>query len=117
MNPKHTKRIYISGPMEGKRQHNKGAFKSAEKQLERMGHSPVNPFDLQVDPIHMITANPTRQDFYRKDVRALTYCDGILMLKGWNMSHGAQFERYVAIEMGLTVHYEDEIENGELRRR
>lgn len=117
MDRKRTKRIYISGPMEGKRNLNQKAFDSMEQELLNMGFSPVNPFEITTDPIHMITKNPTRQDFYRKDIRALTYCDSIMMLKGWNMSHGAQLERYVAIEMGLTVHYEEEIENGELRLR
>lgn len=97
---------------------NAEAFFDAGRMLDSMeGYDPINPFHIEVDPDYMITENPTRQDFYRKDIRALTYCDGILMLKGWNMSHGAQLERYVAIEMGLTVHYEDEIEDGQLRLR
>lgn len=109
--------FYISGPMEGKENLNFDAFEKMERILIDQGYGVVNPTKIEVDDDHMITEKPTRQDFYRKDIRALTYCDGIVMLKGWNVSHGAQFERMVALEMGLTIHYEEEVENGRLRFR
>lgn len=111
------RRIYISGPMEGKRNHNVAAFNKMEKKLKDMGYSPSNPVDIEVDSHFMVASNPTRQDFYRKDFRELTYCNAIMMLKGWNTSHGAQLERLIALEMGLTIHYEDEIEDGVIRKR
>ena len=109
--------IYISGPMEGYEKHNIPAFNSMAAFLRSIGYIVVNPVNILVDESFMITNKPNRQDYYRKDFRALTLCTDIMMLKGWNMSHGAQLERLVAIEMGLRVHYEDEIEDGELRER
>lgn len=108
--------IYISGPMEGRNDHNLDAFGSAEVLLESLEYRVVNPFDIGVDKLFQFTTNPTRQDFYRKDIRALTYCHAIFMLKGWNQSHGAQFERYVALELGLEIIYEEQVEDGQIVR-
>lgn len=109
--------FYISGPMEGKDNHNKEEFDKAEKLLKSLAYGTVNPFYLQVDERFIITEQPTRQDYYRKDIRALTYCTDILMLRGWNTSHGAQLERLIAIEMGLNVVYEEQLEDGKLKER
>lgn len=111
------KRIYISGPMEGKPDLNVDAFNSMQIFLESFGYQVVNPVHVDVDPDFLITDIPTRLDYYRKDIRALTYCDGIMMLKGWNVSHGAQLERTIAQEMGLIVIYEDQIEDGAIKFR
>jgi hypothetical protein len=103
------KTIYISGPMEGYENDNFDCFNDMERILESIGYGVVNPVKVYVDKDYQITTTPTRQDYYRKDIRALTYCDEIVMLKGWNLSHGAQFERYVALEMGLRIRYEEEL--------
>lgn len=102
--------IYISGPMEGVENHNESAFERAERMLHAFGYDVVNPHKILCDESYMITKEPTRQDYYRKDIRALTHCTDIMMLNGWSRSHGAQLERQIAYEMGLVVHYEDEIE-------
>lgn len=109
--------FYISGPMEGYENNNYEAFYRMAVELEILGYKYFNPHDIDVDEDFLITKNPTRQDYYRKDIRVLTYCNAIIMLKGWQVSHGALFERQVAIEMGLTVHYEEELENGRLNFR
>jgi len=109
--------IYISGPMEGKPNNNFAAFEEAEEMLKGMGYEVINPAKLAVDSNFIITNTPNRQDYYRKDVRALSYCTDIFMLKDWNLSHGAKFERYVALEIGVKIHYFGEVESGVLRER
>ena len=100
------KKVYLSGPMTGYENHNFSEFDRMTEKLEAFGYEVVNPASLSVD---FNIENPTRQDYYRKDIRALTYCDTILMLEGWERSHGAQFERYVALELGLFIVYEEEL--------
>lgn len=109
--------FYISGPMEGYKDDNKESFDKVEKVIKDAGQKAINPYYYPVDIDYMITKEPTRQDYYRKDIRILTRCTDIIMLRGWNVSHGAQFERYVALELGIKIHYEEEIENGELKER
>lgn len=105
------KRIYISGPMEAKPNMNIEGFAEMERKLFTMQYYvPVNPHNLFVNKSFMKTKEPTRQDYYRKDIEALCNCHEIVMLKDWNISHGAQFERYVAQELGITVRYFDELE-------
>lgn len=105
------KLIYISGPMEAKPNMNIDGFTEMEKILFTMQHYiPVNPHNLPVKKEFQKMENPTRQDYYRKDIESLCNCHEIVMLKDWNISHGAQFERYIAQELGITVRYFDELE-------
>lgn len=103
------KTIYISGPMEGYDNNNTEEFAKTEKFLLNMGYDVINPVNIEVDESFIAGQTPTRQDFYRKDIRALTYCDEIFMMKGWQVSHGAQLERQVAFEIGLKIRYHDEV--------
>lgn len=105
--------IYISGPMEGKPDMNILRFTQMENVLLKMGYNPMNPFDMETDEDYQYTKHPTRQDYYRKDIRVLTYSDEIVMLRGWQMSHGSQLERQVAFEIGLKIRYEEELQKTE----
>jgi hypothetical protein len=42
----------------------------------------------------------------RYDIRALTFCDSIYMMKGWEESKGANIELKVAKAIGLKIIYE-----------
>jgi len=104
-------RVYISGPMEGYYKHNIKEFSKMQNYLKNNGFEVVNPFDIEVDKKFVKGEVPGRRDFLRKDIRKLTECDYIMMLNGWSRSHGAQFERMVAIEIGVEILYEDEEPN------
>lgn len=103
------KKVYISGPMETYENNNFDAFRRMENYLKSNGHEPVNPFDIPVDREFVKSYKAGRRDFMRKDIRHLTFCHSIVMLNGWNRSHGAQLERSVANEIGLEIIYEDEL--------
>jgi nucleoside 2-deoxyribosyltransferase len=106
--PQPTK-IYIAGPMTGLPDDNKPAFYAMEEKLKAMGYKVVNPARL-TDEALKTNPNMTRKDFYRQDFHALTECDGIMMIKGWVHSHGARFERQLALEIGCHIFYEEEHE-------
>ena len=42
-----------------------------------------------------------------KDLSALLRCDGIYMLDNWGSSKGARIERAVAMELGLSIVYQE----------
>lgn len=104
---KEPKRVYISGPMTGMPNMNHDAFFAMEKRLEDSGYDVVNPARLTMESV----GGSTRQDFYRQDFRALTDCDAIMLLHNWVLSHGARFERQLAVEIGLQVFHEEDFKD------
>jgi hypothetical protein len=89
--------IYISGPIKGIN-NPKGIFDNKQKQLEKLGYQVTNPFNL--------LETGTYEEFMRYDIRALTFCDSIYMMKGWEKSKGANIELKVAQAIGLKMLYE-----------
>ena len=106
---KEPKKVYISGPMSGLPNDNHDAFFTMEDRLKRAGYDTVNPARMTQEAINTGNGNLTRQDFYRQDFRALCDCDAIILLDGWVHSHGARFERQLAVEIGCQVFHEDEL--------
>ena len=88
-------KVYISGPMTGIPEENRPEFERMEKLLDGMG---VNPHKL--DHNH----GKTREEYMRVDLKALLCCDAILLLDGWERSHGALVELDTAIAAGITVY-------------
>jgi len=102
--PQSGARVYISGPMTGKDNHNIEAFNAAKKLLVDAGYNAVNPVD-----INNLLTNQQRQNYsecLRYDFKELVDCDCIYMLKGWQYSNGARIELDIALNLGLTVFFE-----------
>lgn len=95
-------KTYICGPMTGYLEWNFPAFNKAAEHLQKLGHTTVNPVDINPD-----TATPWIECM-KEDLRALIDCDAIYMLNGWNKSKGATLEYVVATGLGLEVFYEEE---------
>lgn len=95
-------RIYVAGPMTGYTDLNFPAFHAAAAVLRAAGHHVENPAEINADP----KADWTACMF--KDLEALTTCDAILLLDGWQKSPGAQIERLWAIRTSKEVMYETE---------
>lgn len=87
-------RYYIAGPMTGHPDLNFPAFHAMAAQLRAAGHEVISPAEINPDP----KAEWTECMF--ADLKALTTCDGIVMLPGWENSPGAQIERLWAIRTG-----------------
>ena len=91
--------VYLAGPMSGYPEHNYPAFREAARQLRNTGHKIVSPHE----------ENPCTDRerpvvwYYRKDLQTLLRCDAIALLPGWEASHGAQLELYVAQALGFKV--------------
>lgn len=104
-------RVYIAGPIKGKPDGNRAAFKDAAVRLEAMGHTPVNPWDIPAAHVgpHIgeevpHTENGHRYGCYlRSDIETLMHCDAICFLDGWETSKGASTEAHVAESIGLKV--------------
>ena len=103
-------RIYLSGPMTGIPNKNALAFMYAEGFCETRGWTVENPIrlDEDLDRRHKSIGKPppTYHQYIKRDIQLLTWCDAIVMLRGWQWSHGACLERQVGMEIGLTVYYQ-----------
>lgn len=97
------KRIYISGmiahlPLDERRR----AFKMAADYWSLKGLDVVNPFE------NGLSQEADWHDHMRRDIRNLTECDYIYMLRGWEHSKGAKLEMDVASSCGITVIFESD---------
>ena len=90
-------KVYISGPMTGMPELNFPAFNLAAEQLRAAGYVVVNP--VEVNDGH----SSEWGDCMRNDIRALMDCDTVALLPGWQASRGANLERHIAQELGMTV--------------
>lgn len=91
-------KVYISGAIAGHDlQERKDAFAKVEKELERQGFVPVNPFKNGVPDdehwrVHM-----------RADIKMLMDCDYIYMMRGWELSKSCKLEHDVASSCGIKI--------------
>jgi hypothetical protein len=101
-------RVYISGPISGRKNGNREAFEEVAKRLRELGCDPVNPH--RINPDHFgrecvgedIGEAQHRYGCYlRADIRELVDCDAYVVLEGWNGSKGSQAEVAVAQVIGL----------------
>lgn len=99
-------KAYISGPITG-HPDAKEKFMAAEKELIGFEFEPVNPFNngLQKDPAIEYT------DHLLADLKSLSGCQIIYMLRNWQMSRGARIEYSFAVNMGIEVMFESVVEN------
>jgi hypothetical protein len=92
-------KVYISGRIKGI-DNAKEIFNNKQIELERLGYSVTNPFNV-CSSLGLLWG-----EYMRFDIRALTFCDSIYMLKGYEKSKGANIELTVAQAIGLKVIYE-----------
>ena len=106
-------RIYVAGPMTGYPELNFPAFHAAAARLRALGHSVINPAEINGGADEVATCATMTPEQYaahwracmRNDIRALMDCDGIYMLHGWEASRGATLEHHIAVSLGLSVSY------------
>ena len=94
-------KIYISGKITGVPHDTAFAmFEKAEKKLQLMGYTTVNPMKQPHDH------TKTWEAYMREDIIAMMDCDSIYMISGWSESKGASIEYYLAIGLGMKVIHE-----------
>jgi hypothetical protein len=109
-------RLYIAGPMRGKKLYNFPLFfRTAIWLREECGVDAVNPAEIDMaaglDP-SLPLDHPDQIPFdiretLRKDFLLILHSDGIVMLPGWEESLGASAERVVAQMSGRRVLFFD----------
>lgn len=87
-------KIYISGPVSGVQ-----GFMMAEARLRLLGHNPLNISRLNFDK------NWTNEEILKVNIAALSVCDGIYLLDGWEDSKGATAEYDYAVKNGKKIFY------------
>lgn len=98
---KEAKKVYISGPMTGLPNFNREAFAEAERWCLMNGLSPFNPGWMTFSEDSAFTY----EEILQIDLAALSVCDTILLLPGYEKSNGAKVELEMALRLGLKVEY------------
>lgn len=93
-------KVYISGPMTGLPGLNFDEFNRVERKLLEEGAEPVNP--AKINP----AMDADWVDCIVADILAMRDCKAIIMLKGWEKSHGAKIEKEVAKKLGMQIFYD-----------
>lgn len=97
-------KIYISGPVTGKENHNIEQFKEAEVFLRSCGFEVWNPLEIQLPEVKF-SKEELWQYCMHFCVRAIPLCDSMLMLPDWQNSKGAVQEHRIAQMLGLAIYY------------
>lgn len=95
-------RLYISGAIEGTDDY-KERFAAAEDKLQDNGYETINPVSIA----GTLPATCTHAEYMIVDLAALTICDAVYMLDGWQHSKGARAEHDYAKARGTAIFYED----------
>ena len=100
-------RLYLSGPMTGIRDFNRPAFQEATKRLRALGHSVIDPTEMDLVP--SVASAPEVDHLWRmflvRDVAMILTCtlDALVVLPGWWRSRGARLEVLAGRLVGLAV--------------
>ena len=89
------RKLYLSGPMTGRPNHNREAFYEAEEKLRDCGYDVVNPARAEFDP------DADWIIYMRAAMRQIADVDAIAQLDGWTESHGARLEASWAASLGI----------------
>lgn len=96
-------KVYIAGPISGKEKMASVEFEKAELKLKAQGYEVINPMKLPHNH------NKMWINYMRECLKELLDCEIIYMLRNYRESPGARVELNLAIDLGIAVHYQDEI--------
>ena len=91
-------RVYIAGPISGMPDHNFPAFRAAAEDLRRKGYDVISPIEINGEAEGKAG---DWQQCMKADIAALTQCQMVALLPGWQRSRGALLEQYVAWNLGI----------------
>jgi hypothetical protein len=93
--------------MSGIEEHNHPAFERATRVLRDRGFDVVSPHEESAHPI----GSSLWQRYMRADIKTLAdRCDGIMLLRGWGKSTGSKIELFIAVSLGYSVAYFDDVD-------
>lgn len=104
-------RVYLAGPMAGRKDWNRPAFEAVAEWLRAMRFDVVSPLELDDEhglvegtDVERFEVGPlARAAYLRRDFGVLMTCERICLLPGWTESRGANAELVVAQAAGLGV--------------
>ena len=88
-------KLYIAGPMSGLPEFNYPAFHEAAQRLRAVGYEIENPAENSGEPDWIA--------YMRVSLRQVSRVDGIAVLRGWELSRGANLEVHIAHALHLPV--------------
>lgn len=94
-------KFYIAGPMAFKEDNNREAFERMEKRLIELGYEVLTPLK------NGLPTDAHRKFHMKADIQLLLQANAVMMLKGWQDSHGARLEHGIAQEIGLQIFKEE----------
>jgi hypothetical protein len=100
------KKVYVSGPMTGKKNNNVEAFNTVTAELRDLGYVVINPAELDdgEDKSDIVSGDSEWVKCLKRDIRKLLNVDAVVVLKGWKNSKGALLEVLIAYELSKPVY-------------
>ena len=90
------KKVYVSGPMTGKKENNFPAFDAATTRLQQLGYAVCSPADTD-----KYLGQLTHEQYLRFDFERILEADFLIALPGWEQSMGALSELLMAVRMDV----------------
>ena len=75
-------------------------FAIAEKEVYILGYEPISPLNL----LHK--EDSTWEDYLKKDIASLLYCEAVYALRNWQESKGAKIEVSLAMQLNIPIIYQ-----------
>lgn len=97
------RRCYLSGAVTGTTEYME-RFEKYEKYLTQVGWVVINPVKVNAG----MPTDTLYEEYMEMSETMLKMCDRIFLMKGWEKSKGAKYEREYAIIHNMKVFYEDE---------
>lgn len=109
------RRFYVAGPMRHRPYYNAGGFESAVRNLRRAHpfHAFISPSEMDADRGLVLEDAPTGTEpiegldlaeIMLDDLKAITTCDGVIVLPGWEFSSGVAVEVAFAKFLSIPVY-------------
>lgn len=106
--------VYISGPISGRTDNNKAAFRAASSRILEIKKSAQIHGMKIINPLTNIARRLDRQfaakgkepqwvDYMRACIKKLVEADCVFFLADWAKSDGASIERYIAKRLGIQI--------------
>ena len=96
--------IYISGKISGRpKEEYMKQFADAEKKLTEQGYTVINPAKVNAE----MPESTSYQVYMNMSKTMLEASNIIYMLKGWNLSNGANTELQWALDRGMMIMFEE----------
>ncbi|MCL2186519.1 MAG: DUF4406 domain-containing protein [Treponema sp.] len=99
------KNIYICGPVSGRPLKEVEEHFNKNEERIRKTSKENNLLILTANPIKLCRSDDEWHQAMRTCIRALTNCDGIALLQGWEFSKGAKTELWIARQLQIPVVY------------